>query len=56
MQFANAFLMKKMPSTETVRRARQKMQAMHPELCADSDVEAMRMINEEKVREWAIHG
>lgn len=43
-----------MPNFETVRRTRQKIQAAHPELAADADVEEMRMVNEEAFREYAV--
>lgn len=41
------------PSTETIRRTRQKIQAEHPELAADGNVEAQRMMNEEVFRDFA---
>lgn len=41
------------PSTETIRRARQKIQHDHPELCGNSNVEGRRMMNEEVFREYA---
>lgn len=41
------------PSTETIRRTRQKIQADHPELCCDSNVECQRLLNEEVFREYA---
>lgn len=43
-----------LPAFETVRRSRQKLQAMYPELRACADVEAMREVNEEVFREYAI--
>lgn len=42
-----------LPNFETVRRARQKIQAECPELGADADVEAQRMINEDAFRDFA---
>ncbi|MBQ8279518.1 MAG: hypothetical protein IJZ23_07035 [Roseburia sp.] len=41
------------PSTETVRRCRQKLQATFPELAGDSNVEGQRMLNEKVFREYA---
>lgn len=41
------------PAFETVRRTRQKLQAECPELAADVNVEAGRMLNEEAFREYA---
>ena len=41
------------PAFESVRRSRQKLQAMHPELAGNADVEAQRMMNEEIFREYA---
>lgn len=41
------------PAFETVRRTRQKLQAMNPELAADSDVEGYRILNEEVYRDYA---
>lgn len=41
------------PSTETIRRARQKIQASHPELCGIRTVEGQRLLNEEVFREYA---
>lgn len=41
------------PAFETVRRSRQKLQAEYPELGADANVEAQRMLNEETFREYA---
>lgn len=41
------------PNYESVRRARQKLQAEHPELAAVSDVEAGRMLCEQTYREFA---
>lgn len=42
-----------MPAFETIRRARQKIQAEHPELCGDKTVEGQRLLNEEVFREYA---
>ena len=41
------------PSTETVGRARRKIQSEYPELSANSTVSAGRMLNEEIFREYA---
>jgi hypothetical protein len=41
------------PCFETVRRARQKLQATYPELKACEEVEAVRSENEEAVRDYA---
>lgn len=41
------------PCFETVRRARQKLQATHPELKACEEVETVRSENEDVVREYA---
>ena len=42
-----------LPSTETIRRTRQKIQAEHPELCGSSTVEGQRLLNEEVFRDYA---
>lgn len=42
-----------LPSTETIRRARQKIQAGNPELCGSDTVEDRRMMNEEAFRDYA---
>ena len=42
-----------LPGFETVRRTRQKLQAEHPELSGDSNVEAQRILNEESFKEYA---
>lgn len=44
------------PSTETIRRTRQKIQAEHPELCGSKTVEGQRRMNEEVFREYALRG
>ena len=41
------------PCFETVRRTRQKIQQCNPELAANSNVEAQRIINEEEYRDYA---
>lgn len=41
------------PSTETIRRTRQKLQAENPELCGSRTVEGQRLLNEEDFREYA---
>ncbi len=46
----------RMPNYETVRRSRQNVQADNPQLCADSDVEAMRALEEESYKEIYGHG
>jgi hypothetical protein len=43
----------RIPPFESVRRARQKLQATYPELASDSDVEAQRELNEEVFRDYA---
>ena len=45
-----------LPPFESVRRCRQKIQATHPELSGDSNVEAQRMLNEETFRDYARKG
>lgn len=42
-----------LPAMESVRRSRQKMQALYPELKGNSDVEAGRMLNEGIFKEYA---
>ena len=42
-----------LPAFESVRRSRQKIQSMHPELAGDKDVEAGRSLNEEVFRNYA---
>lgn len=42
-----------LPCFETVRRARQKIQAEHPDLKACEVVESLRSINEEIYKEYA---
>lgn len=59
LPFPMVFLNRKQfnyPSTETVRRARQKLQATYPELAGDSNVEGQRMVNEEAFRDYARGG
>lgn len=41
------------PQFESVRRARQKLQAEYPELAGTSTVEGQRMLNEEVFRDYA---
>jgi hypothetical protein len=41
------------PKYESVRRSRQKIQEHHPELCGTDEVEGQRVLNEERVREYA---
>lgn len=41
------------PPFESVRRTRQKIQQCNPELAANSDVEAQRIVNEEEFRNYA---
>lgn len=54
--FAMAFMDKDLPSTETVRRSRQKIQEQNSNLGADPDVEAMRGIKEQEFFEFAVKG
>lgn len=42
-----------LPCFETVTRARRKIQATYPELAAISEVEAIRILNEEEYRNYA---
>ena len=42
-----------LPCFETVRRARQKIQAEHPDLKASDVVESLRSVNEEIYKEYA---
>lgn len=42
-----------LPSPETIRRTRQKIQAAYPELAGCDDVEAMRKVREEIYRDYA---
>ena len=42
-----------LPAYETVRRARQKIQQVNPDLAATAEVEAERAIREEAFREFA---
>ena len=42
-----------LPSFETVRRTRQKLQASYPELAGNSTVKGQRMLNEEVFRNYA---
>lgn len=42
-----------LPPFESVRRSRQKIQAQHPELAACDKVEAFRLMEEQKYREFA---
>ena len=42
-----------LPPFESVRRTRQKLQASYPELCGSDEVEAYRVINEERVKDYA---
>lgn len=42
-----------LPAFESVRRSRQKIQSMHPELAGNKDVEAGRVMNEEVFRDYA---
>lgn len=43
----------KLPPFESVRRARQKLQAAHPELAGSDEVEAQKVVNEAIVRDYA---
>ena len=42
-----------LPSTETIRRCRQKLQAAYPELAGCDDVEGQRIVNEQIFRDYA---
>lgn len=42
------------PQFESVRRARQKIQASNPELAGDDNVERQRMVNEEVFRNYSL--
>lgn len=42
-----------LPPFESVRRARQKIQAAFPELCGSDEVEAMRVVNEQTVYDYS---
>jgi hypothetical protein len=44
---------KELPCFESIRRSRQKIQEHHPELCGTDEVEGQRVLNEERVREYA---
>ena len=43
----------KLPPFESVRRARQKLQASYPELAGSDEMEAQKVVNEAIVREYA---
>lgn len=45
-----------LPPFESVRRARQKVQAENPELSADAEVTAMRDVQENEYFEFAVRG
>ena len=56
LSFADVLLKRKewgIPPFESVRRARQKVQAENPELAANSNVEGHRTLNEMVFREYA---
>ncbi|MCI8632484.1 MAG: hypothetical protein HFE64_03245 [Lachnospiraceae bacterium] len=42
-----------LPAFETVRRARQKIQAQNPDLCASADMQGMREMKEARFRAFA---
>ena len=42
-----------LPNFETIRRTRQKLQNIYPELSGSDDVEAYRMVNEEAFKNYA---
>ena len=44
---------KDLPQIESVGRARRKCQELHPDLRAEANVEAGRMLNEEEFRDYA---
>lgn len=54
--FFLAYMDDEMPNTETVRRARQFCQAHYDGVQADTDVEALRLLEEESYKEFAIYG
>lgn len=59
ISFATALLHRKeygLPAFETCRRARQRLQATHPEFAASEKVAAVRAIREESFREFAKNG
>lgn len=41
------------PAFESVRRSRQKIQAIYPELCGNPDVEGARRLNEDIFKDFA---
>lgn len=43
----------KLPPFESVRRSRQKIQSIYPELAGSDEVEAQRMVNEQIVFDYA---
>lgn len=46
----------KAPSSESVTRARRKVQELHPELRAVKEVEEQRNLNAIKTQAWALQG
>lgn len=54
--FVETFSSTSVPRFESVRRARAKIQAQFPELSADADTEAARMLKEEEYKRFAIYG
>lgn len=52
--FCIAYMDEGIPSTETVRRSRQKIQADNPHLAAEPQVEGMREIKKEEFFDYAI--
>ena len=53
--FAMVYMDKSLPSTETVRRSRQKIQEQNKYLRADPDVEAGRMLKEQEFFDFAVN-
>ena len=52
--FAFVIMDKSLPTPETVRRARQKVQEQNPYLQASPTVSGMRLLKEEEYKEFAI--
>ena len=53
-KWSNVILNKDLPSFESIRRCRQKLQAKHPELKAVEKIEQMRFDNQRDFIEYAI--
>lgn len=52
-RFTAVMMRKDLPSFESIRRARQKLQAKYPELRATDKVEAIRSAEQEDYRKYA---